>query len=321
MKEYDIISKFFSPLAGNFSGSFGLKDDIAVIPKDKKTDYVISSDSIVEGVHFLENSIPEAIAARLLASNLSDIASAGAMPKYYMLNGTISSKTDEKWLKAFTDKVSKIQQKNHMELIGGDTVKCEDRLFFSVTIIGEVPKGAALLRSGAKVGDAIYVSGYIGESYMGLQILKGEMDDLSYNDKNYYINRYVDPVSRIDLGKEILPYATSCTDVSDGLLIDLENICDSSSVSAQIDKYLIPVTYKKESAFPNLVTAGDDLELIFTVPDNKSSKISEIKEKFDIPISKIGKIVKRSKDKKDIVILDAEGKEYKIDIKGYQHET
>lgn len=319
MKEYEIISKYFSPLSSSFNGALNLSDDMAIFSKDGTTDYVITTDAMVEGSHFLENSIPETIAARLLASNLSDIASAGGVPKFYLLNGSISSKTDEKWLKAFADKLSRIQKEFKVHLIGGDTVKSEDKLFFSATVVGEVRKNCALLRSGAKVGDDIYVSGSIGEAYIGLKILEGEMSEFSYEDKNYFINRYIDPKPRIQLGNAIAPFANSCTDISDGFIIDLENICKASGVSAKLDKYLIPVAYK-DKIFDEQISAGDDYELIFTVAEDKSSKISKIYKEIDLPITKVGKIVANNGEAKTITIVEANGKEYEYSKKGYQHE-
>lgn len=320
MKEYEIISKYLKPLASSFDGSLGLSDDVAIFPKDDKTDYVVTTDAMVEGVHFFENSIAEAIASRLLASNLSDIASCGATPKFYLLNGTISSKTDEKWFKDFTSKLQRIQNEFGIHLLGGDTVKCEEKLFFSATVIGEVPKGQALHRNAAEIGDDIYVTGNMGEAYIGMKILKGDFEDLSYEDKNYFINRYVDPKPRVKIGEAIAPYANACTDISDGFVIDMENICDVSNVSAQLDKYLIPISYDKEDIFDEQISAGDDYELLFTVPEKYSLKIAQISEACDVPITRVGKIVENGDKSKSVTILDALGKEYKFSKKGYQHE-
>ncbi len=326
MKEYQIISEIFAPLASNYQGALGLTDDIAIFPKDEYVDYVISTDAMVEGKHFLENSIPEAIAARLLTSNISDLASAGATPKFYLINGSISERTDKNWLKDFANKLSRIQKENNIHLLGGDTIKVDKELFFSATVIGEVRKGKALLRSGAKAGDDIYVSGSLGESYIGLQILRSELVQetnikIAYEDKNYFINRYVNPKPRVKLGQHISSFANSCTDVSDGFILDLENICKTSKVSAKLDKYLIPLAKDENINFDDLISAGDDYELIFTASPSDSSKVTKVRDELKINITKVGSIIKSDNDENIVQIFEASGAEYKYTKKGYQHET
>jgi len=242
MKEYEIISKYFKPLTNSFSGALDLSDDVAIFPKNDKIDYVITTDSILEGAHFIENSMPETIAHRLIVSNLSDIASAGATPKFITLNGSISSKTDEAWLKSFANKIAELQKEYGFHLLGGDTIKSEDKLYFSATIIGEVDSGKALIRRNAKGSDDIYVSGKIGDAYMGLKVLLGSFEDIGKQEKNYFINKYTSPTARISLGEKLIGFANSATDISDGLIIDLQNICDSSNLSAEIKKDAIPLS-------------------------------------------------------------------------------
>lgn len=321
MKEFELISKYFQPLAKGFKGALQLKDDIAIIPKDKTHDYVITTDGMVEGVHFPRDSTADVIASRLLASNLSDIASCGGAPKLYLLTGSIRKGLNEKWFRDFSAKLAKINKEYNIHLIGGDTVRSEEQLFFSVTLIGEVKKGKALLRSGASAGDDIYVSGNIGDGWVGLQILNKK---LKLNKEKYFLGRYNSPTPRIELGKALSGIASSCTDISDGLLKDLENICSTSGVYAEIKKEMIPVSLHGEY-FKEQISGGDDYELIFTAKSSQKGKIERISKGLGIKITRIGKIQtknpKTSKKSQYITIIDNAGNTINYDKTGYEHEV
>ncbi len=318
MKEFELISKYFKPLTNKFKGALSLQDDIAIIPKNNQFDYIITADAMAEGVHFPDNSMAEIIASRLMISNLSDIASAGGVPKYYMLTGSIKKGMNEKWFKAFSSKLAEINEKYNIHLLGGDTIKTNEQLFFSVTMIGEIEAGKALLRSGALEGDDIYVSGDIGDAYLGLQIIKGELEKISYEDKNYFINRYFYPSPRIELARNLIDIATSCTDISDGLIKDLENICVASNVKAEIQKEPIPTAIKDELFFEQ-ISGGDDYELIFTARQKDKTKIANIAKKLNIKITKIGRITKQNSDKNRVKIYNKNNKIVKYSNKGYEH--
>jgi thiamine-monophosphate kinase len=308
------------PLAEKFDGALKLQDDFAIVPKDSKTDYIISKDALVENVHFFKDSMAESIAHRILISNLSDIASSGATPKFYLLAGSVNNKTDQKWLEAFVDRLKFLNDQYDISLIGGDTFKSPTDLFFSCTIIGEVEKGKALLRSNAAIDEDIYVSGNIGESLLGLKIMKGELEDLSYLDKNYLINRFLYPSARVNLGKEIKKVASSCADISDGLVADLENICSASNVSAEITIKDIPLAYRDEYV-TDQITGGEDYELVFTAKKSKAKELAKISKELDVKITKIGQIRKTAKDGEgEVVILNENGHKIELKNKGYTHE-
>lgn len=309
--EFDFISKYMKSLAEGFKGALQLGDDIAIIPKDKKHDYVVTLDTIVEDIHFIWKATPEQIANKLLRSNLSDIASCGGIPKFYLMTGNLSDGMDRPWMRRFTEEIGKIQKKYEFSLLGGDTVRSPGEKFFSVTMIGEVPKRSALLRSGAKVGDDIYVSGKIGEAWVGLQILKSRIKIPKKNQQRY-INKHYSPEPRIALGRKLLNIANSCTDISDGLLKDLSNILDSSEVSAVIEAHKIPLALKDKKYFERQITAGDDYQLIFTAKPMHAEKISKL------GCHKIGKIVAINKKEK-IILKDKSGKKIKIKRLGYEH--
>jgi thiamine-monophosphate kinase len=309
IKEFDFISQYLTPLTSGFKGALQLQDDIAIFPKDAKTDYVITLDSIAENVHFLKSASAKQIANKLLRTNLSDIASCGASPKFYMMTGSLMP---QNWLKEFTDEIAKIQKEFGIFLIGGDTIKTKQK-FFSVTMIGEIAKGKAILRNGAQIGDDIYLSGKIGEAWLGLQILKKNkkiLDIIPKNKYQYYINKHYAPTPQILLGKKLLGLANSCTDISDGLLKDLSNICKTSSVSAEINLERIPLAIKNYAK--EQITAGDDYQLVFTAKEIHENKINKLN------CIKIGKIVAKNKNH-EIILLDKNLNQIKTKRLGYEH--
>ncbi len=307
--EFSFISQYMRPLTMGYKGALQLQDDIAIFPKDKTTDYIVTLDTIVEGVHFLSSATPQQIAAKLLGSNLSDIASCGGTPRFYMLTGNLPKGMGHEWLRLFSTEAAKIQKQYGLILLGGDTVRAEGKKFFSATVIGEVPKGKALLRSKAEVGDDIYVSGCIGEAWLGLQILQGK---IKHKRSKYYIGKHYAPTPQIELGRQLTSLATACTDVSDGLLKDLSNICNTSNVSAVLDAENIPLALKEPKYLIPQITGGDDYQLVFTAKPRHAAKIRKLK------CTRIGKIVANSKNDK-IMVLNRQGKNIKIKRLGYEH--
>ncbi len=305
IKEFDFISRYLVPLTRGHKGALQLKDDVAIIPKDSKTDYIITLDTLVEDVHFVASATPEQIANKLLRANLSDIASCGGVPKFYFMTGSLMN---EAWIKKFTGEISKIQKQYEIILLGGDTVRSGQK-FFSVTMVGEVTKGKAMLRSGAKVGDDIYVSGKIGEAWVGLQILQKKLNIKT--NKQHYITKHYSPSPQVELGKKLVGIANSCTDISDGLLKDLNNILKTSNVSAVLEAKKIPLAIADTKYFEQQITAGDDYQLVFTAPKSARAKIESLK----FPIARIGKVV--ANNKKEAIIIS--GFPNKIKRLGYEH--
>ncbi len=313
VKEFDFISRYLVPLTNGYKGALQLKDDIAIIPKDAKHDYVVTLDTIAEDTHFLSSAGPKDIATKLMGSNLSDLASCGADPKFYFLTGNLSKDMDEKWLKSFTEELGRIQKQYNIILMGGDTVRTKGKKFFSATLIGEVKKGKALLRSGAKAGDDVYVSGVIGEAWVGLQLLQGNIDLPKVKHKKYIASHY-SPKPQIELGKKLVGVASSCTDISDGLLKDLSNILNTSGVAAEIFAAKIPLALNDKKYLGEQLSAGDDYQLVFTAPASKAVYIRNLK----FPITKIGKIVKDDKQEK-LTIISVSNEKIKFGRWGYEH--
>ncbi|MBU6141117.1 MAG: thiamine-phosphate kinase [Proteobacteria bacterium] len=301
MKEFQLIKKFFKPLAENQKAARGLEDDVAQI-----SDLVISKDMFVEDVHFLRADGGFKIASKLLRTNLSDLASAGATPLYYMLGFSKNKNTDEKFLRDFARGLKSVQSEFGLYLIGGDTVTSE-KLFFSVTIFGKAKNGKVLSRNSAKNGDLIYVSGTIGDAFLG------RTQKLS----KYFLDRHFFPTPRIKLGEKLLTknLAKCAIDVSDGLLADLQHLCEASNLSAEINLEKIPFSKNSENPL-ELISAGDDYELIFSTNPKNQKKISALAKEIKLDLSCIGKFTEAKKHK---ISLYQKGKKIKITQLGYEH--
>ena len=263
VNEFDLIAQYFAPLAAGFPGSLNLSDDAALLDVPAGQQLVVTKDAIVSGVHFIGDEDAALIAQKLLRVNLSDLAAMGAEPLAYTLAIMLPKDIDSKWLERFAAGLAQDQKTFGISLIGGDTVSTPGVLSFSLTAFGLVPTGAALRRNGAKVGDKVYVSGTIGDSAVGLKIFKNM---LAKND--FLQGRYLLPQPRLALGQSLRGVASSCMDISDGLLQDLAHICKASGVGATIRLMDIPLSPDVAAWMPQLwetvVAGGDDYELLFT---------------------------------------------------------
>ena len=305
MDEFGIIEKYFAPLARSYKGSLDLKDDAAVYSPSQGKELIFTKDAMVEGVHFFGDEKPEHIAQKLVAINVSDLAAMGATPKSYLIALMLPKNTDEKWIANFSTGLKEATDKFGGHIIGGDTVSHDGKLSFSLTAIGEIPKGKYLKKSGANQGDKVYVSGTIGDSYLGLQILSGKLNI----DSQYLKNRYLIPAPKVKLGSKLLDIATSCTDISDGLVADLKHICKASDVGAVINVDNIPLSddaKKSRVNIEDLITGGDDYELIFTLPAKLKAPDGSLY---------IGDITK----KREVLFLDSHSRPINPSKEGYSH--
>ncbi len=302
VQEFQLIHRFFKPLTKNKKAARGLADDVAQI-----SDLVVSKDIFVEDVHFLRADGGFKIASKLLRTNLSDLASAGAAPLYYMLGFSKNKETDEKFLRDFSLGLQSLQNEFGLYLIGGDTVK-SDKLFFSITIFGKATKGKTLSRNAAKNGDLIYVSGKIGDAFIGR----------TSKASSYFIDRHFFPTPRIELGKKLIEKNLSkcAIDVSDGLLADLNHICQASGLEAKIDLEKIPFSQKNPQKPLELISAGDDYELIFAVNPKNQKKISALAQEIGLDLTCIGNFTESSSP---AVSLHKNNKKIKLAKLGYEH--
>jgi len=313
--EFELIAKYFRPLAG--PEGLGLIDDAAVITPPAGFDLVITMDLLVEGVHFMPGDAPADIAYKSLAVNISDLAAKGATPAHYFLGLSLPAEKTGDWLAAFAAGLGAAQRGFDITLAGGDTTESRGDVMISITAMGTVPSGAMIKRSGARVGDGVYVSGTLGDAGLGLKIARGE---LANND--FLLGRYRRPEPRLRLGAALAGLARACADVSDGLMADLGHICAASGVGASIEEVHLPVSaptaalVQSNPSLRALVYAGgDDYELVFTVAKENHARLMEIADELDLPISRIGLIIGSG----NIELIDKHGELVQTSNQGYQH--
>ena len=318
MREFQIIEKYFKPLTNSHKASQNLADDVAKISLKKDEELIVSTDMFVEDVHFLRADGAFKIASKLLLTNISDLASAGATPLYYTLGFSKNKNINEKFVAEFSRGLKSVQDEFDLCLIGGDTVTSQ-KLFYSITIFGSVKKGQALSRAKAKSGDLIFVSGTIGDAFLGL----------NFRDDEYLINRHFFPTPRIKLGRKLLDNSLSncAVDISDGLLSDLKHICESSKLAAEIHLEKIPLSKSaknfleknKKIKAVDLLSGGDDYELVFSINSKNLKKIAEISKSLKLDLSCIGTFKKAADKKFDVTLFNEKNQKIKIKKFGYEH--
>ena len=313
MKESDeflVLQKYFKNLGSQFNDSSGIllgPGDDAGLFTVKKNDLIFSTDVSNSDVHFPKDLAPEHIAFRSCAVAASDIPACGGTLKWLSISLVTPSKNLD-WLKQFAKGLNRFTKNYQVPIIGGDLVKGKE-CSVSVGVCGEVSRKEFLSRGGAKVGDSIYVSGSLGLAKLGLSIISSKKKKLSLKEKKY-VKKFLQPKVHTLLGKNLRNIATSCIDISDGLLGDLGHICQQSNHGAKIDLDLIPY----EGFYKDALTWGDDYELCFTVPKNKESKLNKLLSKLKLKKFKIGEIVKG----KGIRVVQ-DNKEIKLNRKSYNH--
>jgi thiamine-monophosphate kinase len=313
--EFDLIARHFTRPAAN--AVLGVGDDAALIDVTNGMDLAVSTDTMVSGTHFFPDVDPEALGHKSLAVNLSDMAAMGAMPYWAMLALTLPN-VDHAWLAAFSKGFFDLAGEFNVSLIGGDTTR--GPLTLTVTIMGEVPMGSALRRSGAKAGNDVWVSGNLGDAALAVAHRHGKLV-LGENDYHEALLRLYEPTPRVALGQALRGLATSAIDISDGLLADLGHICRLSGVGATVELASIPVStigarhFASDAGLTAIVAGGDDYELCFTAPANARESITDLTNVLGIPLSRIGQ-VKRGKG---VSLLGADGKPMRIDGRGFDH--
>ena len=346
MLEFEFINKILLPLTQNPNSSKhkknpsqNLEDDVAIMSIDKDSDLIISKDIFIEDVHFLKSDGAQKIASKLLLTNLSDIASSGGKPLYYMLGFTKNTSLNDDFYNKFGKALQDLQQKYQLTLIGGDTSNSA-KLFYSITIFGKVKKDKILSRKNAQDGDLIFVSNYIGEAFLGLDIKLKNLKKL----ENYHkklLDKHFYPQPRIELAQELINKNLSkcATDISDGLIADLSNICMASKLNSEIYLSQIPLSQESQLYLKNnpqinlleLLSGGDDYELIFTVNPKNLNKINQLSQKLKLNLTCIGKLSKESRYKNkltknfDVFLFPNEQNNsskdlIKIQKKGYEHQ-
>lgn len=314
--EFDIIARYFKPLAEREPGALGLGDDAAVLTPPAGWQVVVTTDTEVAEVHFLSTDPPASVAVKLLGVNLSDLAAMGAKPWVYTLNAAWPRAIDEGWIAAFTGGLADMQKRHGITLVGGDTVATDGGLVLTVTALGLVEAGRALRRNGAKPGDMVYVSGTIGDGALGLMAATGGLGEMGQQERKFLIDRYRHPQPRLALGRSLIGVASAAIDISDGLVADLGHVGEESGCGAEIEIARLPLSNQARLALRgdpgrliNVLTGGDDYELAFTAPAGLASELG------GVPITPIGRMVAAT----GVRVLDDQGKPMVFDRPGYRH--
>ena len=297
MTEFDLIARYFTrPVK---KAALGVGDDCAIINSSPGMQLAISSDMLVEGQHFFSDVSPYSLGHKALAVNLSDLAACGATPVGFTLALALP-RVDEAWLQEFSSGLWALADAHGCELLGGDTT--QGPLNICITVFGEVPRGRALLRSGAQVDDDIYVSGMLGDARLALDALQGKIE-LPREILAQARQRLELPTPRVALGTALRGVATSSIDISDGLVGDLGHILKASGVGAQIDTNIamnliasctridwIKGQFNAEKQLQMVLSGGDDYELAFTCPPTARQAVQAVSVSSQTPVTRIGVI-------------------------------
>jgi thiamine-monophosphate kinase len=320
--EFERIATFFAPLAAGFPGALGLTDDAAILRPAEGAELVVTTDTIVAGVHYIGDEPPGLVAQKLLRVNLSDLAAKGARPVAYTLNIALPPELEDAWLERFCAGLAADQQRFGIALAGGDSVATPGPVTLTITAFGEIAAGGMLRRSGARPGDRIYVSGTIGDGALGLKVLRGRLAGIAASQRDALVERYRLPQPRVACGARLVGIAHAAMDISDGLVADLGHIADMSGVAAVVEAASVPLSTAAAAALeiePEMRDAvrggGDDYALLFTAPPDAASSFAALAAELGLPLTAIGRI----EAGRGVRVVDAAGAEIALARAGYTH--
>ncbi|MGW1422032.1 thiamine-phosphate kinase [Bradyrhizobium manausense] len=322
--EDSLIARYFKPLATD-PGAFALVDDAAILSSSGE-DIVVTTDAVVEGVHYLATDPPDTIARKALRVNLSDLAAKGAAPAGFVLTLALRAKEDA-WLRPFADALGEDANSFGCPLLGGDTVSTPGPQMISITMFGRVPKGRMVGRTGARPGDRILVTGTIGDAALGLDVLTGgAAATVLASDpaaREALVSRYRIPQPRNVLAQAVREHATAAMDVSDGLAGDLTKLCAASGVSATVDVASVPrsaaaagLIARSAICIETLLAGGDDYEVLCTAPLAQSDALIAAGRAAGVAVTAIGTIVPGLERPR---FLDGQGQELTLKRLSYSH--
>jgi len=322
--EDSLIARYFWPIATD-PGAFGLGDDAAILAASGD-EIVVTTDAIVEGVHFLFDDPPDTIARKALRVNLSDLAAKGAAPAGFVLTLALRA-ADDTWLAPFARGLGEDAAMFGCALLGGDTVSTPGPLMISITAFGRVAPGRMVHRRGAKPGDRVVVTGTIGDAALGLDILRGGVVATDLADdptaQQVLVGRYRIPQPRTALAKAVRDHASAAMDVSDGLAGDLAKLCDASGVSAAIDAPSIPLSAPAAKLLARgnvgieaIVAGGDDYEIVCTIPEDRFEAFAQEARLAAVAVTSIGTIIAGTSIPG---FLDAQGRAIPLPRLSYSH--
>ncbi len=302
MNEFELIQNYFQKISKNNPAAIKLNDDIFF---DKKNKLAVSIDTYNEKIHFPDFKKPHLIIKKIIRSSISDLISKGVKPVYFFVSGSGNKKSfSKKNLKLISSSLKKEQKKYDIKLSGGDTTN-SNKVSFSITTLGFAKK--IIERNKAKINDDIYVTGNIGDSFMGLKIIKNKLN-INSKFKKYFLNKYYEPDLPFRIYKYINKFANTSMDISDGLISDMYKLINMQNLSFEIDINKVPISnylnfYLKNNRKKkyNFIYNGDDYQVLFTAPLKKRNLIKKISKKMNQKITRIGKI--NNPNKENLIIF------------------
>ncbi|MEW5963795.1 MAG: thiamine-phosphate kinase [Pseudomonadota bacterium] len=322
--EAELIAAYLAPLAADNPGALGLRDDCATLVPPPGRELVLTTDSLIEGVHFLAGDIP---AYKALAVNVSDLAAKGAEPLAYLLTLALPEAPTHAWMRSFADGLARAQRAFGCLLAGGDTDRTPGRLTITIAAIGSVPAGRMVRRTSARAGDRLYVSGTIGDAWLGLEARRhlaraGEWG-LDERDARLLVERFEEPVPRLGLREALLEHASAALDVSDGLVKDLNHLCRASSVGGRLELARVPLSEPARRlvasgsvALAQLVTGGEDYEVLAAVPAEQGSAFERRARAAGVDVTAIGTLLAPAEG---VTVLGQDGHELELGPGGWEH--
>ena len=291
-----LIARHFQPIATH-PGALGLSDDAAFIKPPPGCDLVLKTDAIIGGVHFFAEDAARDVARKALRVNLSDLAAKGAKPLGFLLSLALPKEIGDDWLSGFAQGLRDDAVQFGCPLFGGDTDRTPGPITISIAMFGSVPEGSMVRRAGAKPGDAVFVSGSIGDASLGLALRKGAPWKLSDTQRQHLLSRYLLPQPRNALAEAVRTHASAAMDVSDGLVGDFSKLARASQVAAEIEVARVPLSDAAKAALAadpamleTALTGGDDYEIVCTVPAAKADSFRAAAKSAGVPVTEIGTI-------------------------------
>jgi thiamine-monophosphate kinase len=322
--EFALIARYFAPLAATAPGAAGLTDDVSALEIEPAERLIVKTDAIVGGVHFLPDEAPGLIARKLLRVNLSDLAGKGARPLGYLLTCAFPREIDEPWLAKFVEGLAADQKEFGLSLLGGDTTATPGPVTLSAALLGAVAHDRLPRRGDARAGDAILVSGSLGDGALGLDVLRDRIAVPDAAGRDYLVGRYRLPQPRLALGRALAETGIvhASMDISDGLLADLSHICTASRLGADLEWQQLPLSAPAAqlvAAEPALreriVAGGDDYELLLTVSPDDVAGAMAAAARANVPLTMIGTMTSGT----GIRLRDEQGVEMTVGRPGYRH--
>jgi thiamine-monophosphate kinase len=325
--EFELIARYFAPLAREFPGAYGLLDDVAVISPAWKNELVVKTDVIVGGIDFLPDDPVDLVARKGLRVNLSDLAAKGAVPRAYLLDLVLPNTVHEEWIAGFAAGLARDQAEYGVHLIGGDMSSTSGPITIAVSAFGEAPIGRIIRRGGAQAGDTVFVTGTIGDAALGLSVLRAALPALDVASAAFLVDRHRLPQPHVTLGPQLIGIATAALDVSDGLVADLRHICEVSRLSAVIEAQRVPLSLAARVAIAGdpqrlaaALTGGDDYEILFTAPPAATTRVSELSRSLGVPITPIGHMAVSSEvNQPRVVVLGDLSQPLSFATEGWTH--